>query len=132
MRATYDQENDVLRVLDGQPIVVTASFVRGPDAALHMATKNGYDVVGFIVIGASPYLPLGLGYDAESDTLTIGETTDDPALITENGDLVGYWELDPVEPDGFQDPIGVALRHASVHLAEVVAALPQPLDIHKK
>ena len=129
MKATYDVESDVLRVYSGQRSAEGASFLRGPDAAVFLGTEGGHDVVGFLVLGASAYLPLGEGYDAGSDTLTIGETTDVPELVTENGDFIGYWEVDVLEPDGFRDPIGVAIRRASEHLAPVLAALQQPLEI---
>ena len=121
MKAIYDQAVDVLRIIDGQPVADTASLLRGPDVAVDVATCNGHDVIGFTVIGASAYLPLGLGYDAQSDILTIGETTIDPALITENGDFIGYWQVYADEPNGFRDPIGVALRQASKYLASVIA-----------
>ena len=129
MRVVYDKEADVLRIINGQPAADTASFLRGPDAAVDLATFDGHDIVGIIIIGASAYLPLGLGYDAGSDILTIGESTNDPAFMTENGDFVGYWEMDEAEPDGFRHPVGVAIRRASAHLAKVISALPQPLDI---
>lgn len=125
MQATYDIEGNVLRVWSGEPIRDTASLLRGPDAAVHLGTQEGHDVVGFLVIGASSYLRFSSGYDADSDTLTIGETTDDPELVSENGDLVGYWEVDVQEPDGFRDPVGVAIRRASEHLAPAIAALPR-------
>ena len=129
MQATYDAESNVLRVWNGQPIADTASLLRGPDAAVHLGTQGGHDVVGFLVVGASAHLRFEVGYDATSDVLTIGDTVDDPLLTTENGDLLGYWEVDEQEPDGFRDPVGVAIRHASKHLAPAIAALPQPLDI---
>jgi uncharacterized protein YuzE len=123
MRVIYDKEADVLRIIGEQPVADTASLLRGPDAAVDTATFGGYDVIGLIVIGASAYLPLGRGYDADRDILTIGETTDDPALVTENGDFVGYWEVCELGPDGLRDPIGVALRDASKHLAPVITSL---------
>ena len=132
MKATYDVEGNVLQVLNGQAIADTASLLRGPDAAVHLGTAEGHDVVGFLVVGATAYLPFGLGYDPDSDTLTVGETTDEPELVTENGDLIGYWAVDEQEPDGFRDPIGFAIRRASEHLAPAIAALPQPLTLHKR
>ena len=130
MRVIYDEEDDVLRMVIRHSAVGTEPFVRGPDAALDVAV--GHDVVGLIVIGASVYLPLGLGYDAELDILTIGEMAYDPALITENSDFVGYWEVDEAEPERVLNAIGVAIRRASVHLAKVLAAQPQLLDIAKR
>ena len=131
MRVSYDTENDVLRVWNGQKVADTASLLRGPDAAVDLGTHAGHDVVGFLVIGASAFLPFRVGYDVESDTLTIGETKDDPDLVTENGDLIGYWEIDEVEPDSFMDPVGFAIRRASEHLAPAIGALPQPLEVRK-
>ena len=66
------------------------------------------------------YIPLGLGYDSETDTLIMGTKTNDPTLITETGDFIGYWKLDEDDSNGARDPIGVALKHASKHLAEVL------------
>ena len=40
-------------------------------------------------------------------------------LVTENGDIVGYWVPDELDPSEFMDPIGVALRNASVHLGKM-------------
>ena len=131
MQVTYDMVDDVLRVWNGQKAADGSSLLREFGTAVYLGTVDGHDVVGFEVIGASAYLPFGLGYDAESDTLTVGETTDDPDLVTENGDFIGYWEVDVLEPDRFRDPIGVAIRRVSEHLAPVLAALPQPLEIVK-
>ena len=60
-----------------------------------------------------------LAHFADTDTLTVGATTDDPTLVTENGDLIGYWERDVDDPNGIADPIGFALRRASEHLASI-------------
>ena len=75
----------------------------------------GFEVIG----GGGAYLALAEGYDAESDTLTIGDTADDPALRTENGDLVAHWRPDPTDPDSFMDAIGVTVRKAKANLARV-------------
>ena len=115
---TYDKKVDVLRVTSDQAGKTSAGLLRGPDAAVDLATADGYDVVGLEVIGASALFSPGQGYDAKTDTLIIGETSDDPHLTTENGDFVGYWEA--ASPGEVRDPIGVALRHASRHLAELI------------
>ena len=125
MWVIYDKEADVLRMGSGQPIKDTSGLLRGPDAAVDMATDGGCDVVGFILTGASAYLPLGLGYDPERDVLTIGETTDDPDLVTENGDFVGYWEVYVAEPGGVRLPVGVAVRRASMYLKKVLSELTE-------
>ena len=126
MQVTYDAVDDVLRVWNGQKAADGSSLLREFGTAVYLGTVDGHDVVGFEVMGATAYLPFERGYDAASDTLTIGEMTDDPDLVTENGDFIGYWEVDEQTPDGFRDPIGVAIRRASVHLAPAIGALPQP------
>ena len=123
MRVIYDKEADVLRMITGHPIADTASFLRGPDVAVDLSTKNGHDVVGLTVIGASAYIPLAKGYDAEEDTLTIGETTSDPALVTDSGDFIGYWNVCIDEFGDFMDPVGVLIRDASKHLSPVIGGL---------
>ena len=115
---TYDEKVDVLRVTSDQVGKTSAGLLRGPDAAVDLASEDGYDVVGLEVIGASALFPPAQGYDAKTDILTIGEINDDPQLTTENGDFVGYWEA--AEPGEIRDPIGVALRHASKHLADLL------------
>ena len=121
MRAAYDKEADVLRVNIEQAIADTATLVYGPDLAVDVATEDGHDVVGFILSGATAYLPLDRGYDAEQDVLTIGDSTDDPGFVTENGDLMAYWQVSDTDPTGPFDPIGLAVRRASVHLRDVIA-----------
>jgi hypothetical protein len=121
MRIRYYQDADVLRVTTDQTPADGASLLYEADIAVELATEDGHDIVGLIVMGASAYLPLGLGYDADADTLLFGTATSDPAMITENGDIVGYWQVDDEEPDSFRDPIGVAIRKASKHLAEVLS-----------
>ena len=119
MRATYDTEGNVLWVTDGSPVETCASFLRGPDAALELAQSGDKEMVGFIIVGASSYLPLGKGYDVYTDTLVVGGTATDPALAFERGDLVAYWERHPDKADWLY-PIGFALRRASEHLASVL------------
>ncbi len=124
MRIIYDHEVNVLRVITETPDAVSASLLDDPGIAIDLATEEGHEIVGITVMGASAYIPLGnRGYDAKTDTLTMGQTTDDPDLITENGDLIAYWQVDEEHPEGFRDPIGVAVRRASVHLAKVSAEL---------
>ena len=122
MRVNYDREANVLRMTNGAPVATAASLLDDPDVAVELATVDGHDIVGLIVIGASSYLPLGSGYDAKTDTFLLGEKTDDPSLVTECGDFIGYWQVDELEPEGFWDPVGVTIRRASVHLANASSA----------
>ena len=124
MRVRYDREVDILSVVTDTPEAICASLLDGPDIAVSLATEDGHDIVGLEVLGASAFIPLGkLGYDADTDVLTMGRTSQDPELITENGDLVAYWQVDEEDPDGFRDPTGVAIKRASVHLKAVSAQL---------
>ena len=45
----------------------------------------------------------------------------DLSLITKNGDMVGYWQVDNDEPDSLRD--AVAIRQASAHLTVIVSSL---------
>ncbi|MCY4651927.1 MAG: DUF2283 domain-containing protein [Dehalococcoidia bacterium] len=124
MWVLYDQQVDVLRIMTDTPEAICASLLYDHNIAVSLATEDGHDIVGLEILGASAFIPLGnRGYDAETDTLTMGRTTGDPDLITENGDLVAYWQVDEEYPDRFRDPVGVAIRRASVHLAKVSAEL---------
>ena len=126
----YDDEVDALRITtDAFRIAADKDEGTSPplwyndDIVVDLATEDGHDIVGLGVLCASLYLPLGRkGYDAETDTLLMGDSTSDPVLITENDDFIGYWKVDEDYPDGFLDPIGVAVKRASVHLADVMAA----------
>ena len=119
MRVHYDDDADVLHITTEKRSVDAASLLDDPNVVVKLATLDGHDIVGLIVMWASSYVRSE--YDAETDTLLIGKTVCDPELITENDDLVAYWQVDEEDPDGFRDPIGVAIRRASVHLASVSA-----------
>ena len=77
----------------------------------------------------SRFLPLDAerGYDADTDTLTLGDKPDADYRVVENGDFAGYWQ----ECDGgrYWDVVAVDLRRASAHLAPVLAALPQAASV---
>ena len=129
MKVSYYHIDDLLYIDTGTPDVVSASLLDASGIVVHLATEDGYDIVGVTVMGASAYLPLGNGgYDIKTDTLLMGRSTTDPKHITENGDIIGYWQLDEYDPsDGYQHPIGVAIKRASVYLKAVsdqLAAVP--------
>lgn len=128
MKATYDSRDDVLYISDGRPHVVGDELMRHPGTVLHLTDDDGPDIAAITITGASAFLPLQRGYDPSSDTLTIGETVDDPELVSHSGDFVGYWEIDQAL-DGFRCPIGVSIHHASEHLAPAIESLPEPLEI---
>ena len=77
----------------------------------------------------SRFLPLRAerGYDADTDTLTLGDKPDVDYRVVDNGDFVSYrqWFDDGSE----WDVVAVDLRRASVHLAPVLAARSQPMPV---
>ena len=81
------------------------------------------------VHGAARFLPLDAerGYDASTDTLTLGDKPTDDYRVVDNGDFVSYrqWFDDGSE----WDVVALDLRQASAHLAPVIAALPQPASV---
>ena len=123
MRVDYDDGFDILRV-DAARRVISYPLLHDDDVVVHLATENGCEIVGVEIWAALRYLPLGKeGYDAKTDTLTMGRNTSAPEFITECGDFTGYWEPDVNYPDEHPEAIGVALKRASVHLAEVSAQI---------
>ena len=84
------------------------------------------------VHGATRFLPLDTerGYDADTDTLTLGDKPDADYRVVDNGDFVSYrqWFDDGSE----WDVVAVDLRRASVHLAPVLAARPRPAPVGKE
>ena len=147
LRVSYDQEFNILDLDTGERCSDGASLLAPAlsGIAVLIKTDGGHDVAGLIVMGASACLsphfarketgqPFPLveppisTYDPETDTLTLGFTTDDPALITQDNDyLIAYWQQNPDYPDDFNDPIGVSLLNASKHLSPFFA-LVEPAD----
>ena len=124
MRANYDKEANVLRLTMDVQAVTAASLLDDPGIVIDLSASEGHDIIGLVIMGASAYLPLGRGYNPSTDTLLLGTKTNDPGLITENGDFIGYWQVYDDDPSEFMDPVGVAIRNASKHLARVIASLP--------
>ena len=123
MRVDYDDEFDILRV-DAARRAISYPLLHDDDVVVHLAAEDGKQIVGVEIWAALRYLPLGKdGYDANTDTLTMGRTTSNLKFIAECGDFTGYWEPDVNYPDEHPEAIGVALKRASVHLAEVSARI---------
>ncbi len=120
MIVTYDREADVLYLHTGRKIDETTSFSEGPQGAVDLATKGGREVIGFEILAASMYFDC---YDAGKDVWTLGETTDDPELMTVTGDFVAYWALDEFDPDDTMDFIGITVLHAGKYLDPIRAGI---------
>ena len=122
MRHSYDEEFDILSLSTGQPQLDGASLLDYMDIAAMFGTDGGQDIVGVEVMGASYWFRKG--YDKEKDTWLLGDTTDNPKMITVDDDFVGYWQPDEDLPNEVPDPIGVVVHNASKHIpATVWAAL---------
>lgn len=127
MRIHYDDEVDVLSMRKEGSSGVFESLYYDCGVAVELATEDGHDIAGLLIEGASAFLPLGeRGYDAESDTLRLGRIVADADLVTENGDLIAYWQTSDIAPDEYYDAIGVAIRNASVHFANMVILTREP------
>ena len=143
LRVSYDAKFDILYVSAGAPCCDGASIENMFEVVVEIKTKDGYDVAGLIIQGAShclypPFVPIQgkppalagdnplSRYDPDTDTFTLGFTAEAPELITQdNPYLVGYWQRDPEDADYFP-LIGVSILNASKHLAPwfVRAELP--------
>ena len=124
LTATYSAEVDILRLktAEFEREVTCAHLEDDLDVLVSLDSDEGTCVVGLEVMAASVYLPLGKrGYDADADTLTMGDVPAAPAKTTENADIITYWQ-----PDNYEDtslaPVGVTLRRASEYLALVTAS----------
>ena len=96
------------------------------DVVVEYADRNGEDVVAVDVFNVGWYLPLRAdrGYDAETDTLTLGDKPGNGAdcRVVANGDFVSYRERFELNGGSVWNIVALDLRQASRHLAEVVAA----------
>ena len=127
MQVKYFPEDDIVEVFvarskDGDGAALRDYF----GVVLAFAEVGCEDITGVDIIGISQWLPLCAekGYDAATDTLTLGDKPEADYRVVDNGDFVSYrqWFDDGSE----WDILAVDLRHASVHLAEVIANPPPP------
>ena len=118
-QCSFDTEHGTLRISTGQPSTTFQDLAEDIYTLVELNEDNP-SVIGIAIQHAEPYVALEKGYNADTDTLTIGRTTDDPALISENGDFVGYWQPDTADyMDGALEPIGVTLRNVSEHFGKM-------------
>ena len=135
----YDPAADVLDITSGRNVVAATPLAAATlgDIAVETGSDDSRDTVGLIMLGASGYVapyfqlrragapfkagdPEHIRYDRETDTLTWGNITDDPEMVSQVGDLVAYWRPDPyflARDEPLFDPIGLSLRNAAKHLA---------------
>ena len=122
LKVLYDREVNALNIITYETEKEETCIPLRDEGSVVLGVAYGdlRHIVSIEALGASAWLPLGKrDYDAETDTLTIGLASGDEVQVTENGDIVGYWVPDDLDPSEFMDPIGVALRNASVHLGKM-------------
>ena len=90
------------------------------------ASPGSDEVVDVDIFDVSDFLPLRAerGYDAATDTLTLGEKPAAGYRAVESGDFVSYRQW--IEDGGYWDLVALDLRQASRHLAPAIAAQPAP------
>ncbi|MCE2502298.1 MAG: hypothetical protein J4G13_15800 [Dehalococcoidia bacterium] len=127
MQAKYYSEDDAL-VISGTRRGRSGAALRDDfGVILDLADEDSEDVTRIDILNVSWFLPLSSerGYDADTDTLTLGDKPDADAdyRVVDNGDFVSYRQW---FDDGSQwDVVALDLRQASKYLAEVIAARPQ-------
>jgi hypothetical protein len=131
MQVRYYAEDDTL-ILTATPGGRSGAALRDYfEVILTLADEGSELITRLTVLHATDFLPLDTdrSYDADTDTLTLGDKSDADCRVVENGDFVGYWQ----ECDGgrYWDVVAVDLRRASVHLAPALAALPQPAPVSR-
>ena len=128
MRVHYDDDDrvDILHFATGVPSFEGYTLYDDDDVIVGVATEDGHDIATVTVMAGSTYLPLGRGYDPETDTLMLGRTMDDPDKVTENGEITVWWKLDEDFDDDFLNPIGVAIKNVSAHIANMKILSREP------
>lgn len=115
LQGRYYRETDTLAVWTGEKAATGAS-ASIPSLVLFLKADGGRAVVGFdLLAGGWAVVERRMGYDAGSDTLTLGAWAADPAWRSVNGDLIASWH----EEDGVLEPIGVTVLNATANLARL-------------
>ena len=129
MEVKYYPEDDVLLIIKSRRGRSGGTLRDDFDIILTLEDVGNENITRVDIHHVSYYVPLDAerGYDADTDTLTLGDKPDADCRVVENGDFVGYWQ----ECDGgrYWDIVAVDLRRASAHLAPVLAARSQPAPV---
>ena len=131
MRVRYYAEDDALIII-ANPLGRSGGTLRDDfGVILDFMDEGSEDVTRIDILNVSWFLPLSAerGYDADTDTLTLGDKPDADAdyRVVNNGDFVSYRQW---FDDGSQwDVVALDLRQASKYLAPAIAALSQPKTV---
>ena len=128
MQVKYYAEDDAL-ILTAAHGGLSGAALRDDFRVIFTFEDVGVDTVTRLrVLYVSDFLPLDAerGYDADTDTLTLGDKPDANAdyRVVDNGDFVSYRQW--FDDGSGWDIVAVDLRQASIHLAPALAALAQP------
>lgn len=126
MQVKYYPEDDVL-ILTAAAGGLSGATLRDDFGVIFTFEDVGIENVTRVrVLYVSDFLPLGVerGYDADTDTLTLGDKPDADYRVVDNGDFVSYRQW--FDDGSGWDIVAVDLRQASKHLAPALAALAQP------
>ena len=131
MRVRYYAEDDALIII-ANPLGLSGGTLRDDfGVILDFVDESSEDVTRIDILDVSRFLPLSAepGYDADADTLTLGDKPDADAdyRVVDNGDFVSYRQW---FDDGSQwDVVALDLRQASKYLAPAIAASSQPKTV---
>ena len=127
MKVKYYAEDDALLIIANEQGRSGGTVRDDFRVILDFVDEGSEDVTRIDILDVSRFLPLDAerGYDADTDTLTLGDKPEPDAdfRLVDNGDFVSYrqWFDDGSE----WDVVAVDLRRASVHLAPALAARSQ-------
>ena len=132
MRVKYYTEDDAL-VIEAFRGGCSGGTLRDDfGVILNFADAGSEDVARIDILNVSWFLPLSAewGYDADTDTLTLGDKPDVDAdyRVVDNGDFVSYRQW--FDDGSGWDIVAVDLRQASIHLAPALAARSQPETVN--
>ena len=128
MQVKYYAEDDVL-IMTAFRGGCSGGTLRDDFGVIFVFEGGGSENVARMrLLNVSDFLPLDAerGYDADTDTLTLGDKPDADAdyRVVDNGDFVSYRQW--FDDGSGWDIVAVDLRQASQHLAPALAALAQP------
>ena len=126
MQVKYYAEDDVL-ILTASRGGCSGAALRDDFRVILVFEGEGSENIARVrVLYVSDFLPLAAerGYDADTDTLTLGDKPEADYRVVDNGDFVSYRQW--FDDGSGWDIVAVDLRQASKYLAPALAAPAQP------
>ena len=126
MKVKYYAEDDVL-IMTAYRGGCSGGTLRDDFGVIFVFEGEGSENIARVrVLNVSDFLPLDAdqGYDADTDTLTLGDKPEADYRVVDSGDFVSYRQW--FDDGSGWDIVAVDLRQASKHLAPALAALSKP------